>query len=249
MGLKPLIDSSLTRDLPGGAAYCPVVRITAQAGPVKTLNSVVSYFGFEPDHTRSPRDQISRLFEGCKTEFIFVEQFNAFQGSPAGATAVSEQLKFLSEATSGLAMVIVGIDLEYEILQANDRTAKVLAQLLDRATIQTMAHLDPLSSQGRNQYHALLRTWEERLPLLKKEPGDLIHYADQIAEVTDNAKTARLAALIRGCARLAILDGSERIHRKHISTVAGTTRNTAMAAVTAKKPRARKVPTKKAISA
>jgi hypothetical protein len=249
MGLHPIIGSALTRDLPNGAAYVPVVRITAQAGPVKTLQSVVTYFGFDPDRQRSPRDQISRLFESCGTEIIYVEQFNAFQGSPAGAAAVSEQLKFLSEATSGLAMVIVGIDLEYEILHANDKTARILAQLLDRATIQTMRHPDPLTSQGRKDYHGLLRTWEEHLPLLNKEPGDLVKHADQIAEATDNAKTARLTALIRGCARLAILDGSERILGHHIATVAGTTRKTVMAVATATAPRARRASSKRALSA
>lgn len=249
--LRPITDSTLTRDLKGGAAYVPVVRVTAQSGPIQTLNAVIQFFGLAPlpNGRSSPRDQITRLFEQCQTEVIYVEQFNAFQGSTAGAAAVSEQLKFLSEATSGLAMVIVGIDLEHEVLRVNSRSTAVVAQLFDRLSIQTMAHPDPLSSAGRAEYLDLLATWEERLPLLNKEPGDLTTNADLIADSTDGAKTARLASLIRGSARLAILDGQERILPRHIATSSNTTRTSALTVAAQSPPRSAPRTTRKALSA
>jgi hypothetical protein len=251
--LKPITGPQITRDFPNGSTYVPVVRITAQSGPVQTLHAVIRFFGFEPSSSRSasPREQITHLLTMAQTELLYIEQFNAFQGSTAGAAAISEQLKFLSEATDGLALVIVGIDLERETLRANQRSAAILNQLFDRLNIHTMSHPDPFTPQGIEKFLGLLATWEERLPLLNKKPGDLTDYADLIAANSDNARTARLSSLLRTSARLAILDGSEQISPRHITRSSKVTRNAptvALAATTAARQKTARAKTKEVTS-
>ena len=183
---------------------------------------MINYFGLAPTQSNSAnsRVQITRLFEQCRTEVIFIEQFNAFQGSSSGALSISEQIKFLSEATDGLALVIVGIDLEYESLRANPRSHAVVSQFFDRLSVETITHPDLSTNDGHREYLQLLATWEHRLPLLNMQAGDIARHSHWLADNTDGGKTARLATLIRLSAKQAILDGSEKISLEHLQRAA-----------------------------
>jgi hypothetical protein len=223
MGLPPITSGELTDDLNDGqAAYVPVVRVAAQLGAVQTLNGVISFFNLPVTNRGNglARTQVTALFEQCQTEILFIEQFNIFQGSPVGAEVISDQIKFLSEATDGLAMVIIGMDLENESLRANGRSQEIVGQFLDRLSLEKISHPNLDTRGGYDEFLNLLCTWEDRLPLLNKEPGDLTKHTEMIAEVTDRAKTARTAFLIRTSAKMAILDGSEKIGLSHLKSVA-----------------------------
>lgn len=130
---------------------------------------------------------------------------------------MSDHLKYLAERIPAT-FIYVGIDAEGSGLFAGTRGQQIAGRF---GVISCQAFPYGTTAQ-RQQWQALIATFEQSLRLHRYQPGQLLRLDAYLHERTDGM-IGSLSHLIRGAAVDAIMDGTEKITRTPWTASAWTT--------------------------
>lgn len=188
----------------------PVLRVETPEVPGgrRFLGAILEAFGFDDyDKTsfETRKIRVKRELEGCKVKILLIDEIhNLLAGSPKLKEETCNLLKSLSNSFD-LPIVLAGTERAENVFRYD-------AQLVSRFPMFRL----PVWTDGK-AYRVFLKMLESTIPL--REPSGLANseLATHILKQS-NGVLADIVLMVKTAARLAVIDGSEKItidHLKH----------------------------------
>lgn len=186
----------------------PVLRVETPEVPGgrRFLGAILEAFGFD-DYDNSSFEtrkiRVKRELEGCKVRILLVDEIhNLLAGSPKLKEETCNLLKGLSNSFD-LPIVLAGTERAENVFRYD-------TQLISRFPVFRL----PVWTDGK-VYRAFLKMLESTIPL--RQPSGLANaeLATYILKQS-NGVLADIVLTVKNAARLAVLDGSERVTIDHL---------------------------------
>ncbi|MGB7963287.1 MAG: ATP-binding protein, partial [Propionicimonas sp.] len=158
-------------------------------------------------------DSVCGVLGDCGCDLVIVDEIHNLNLATRAGAEVSDQLKYFSERLPAT-FVYAGIDVERVGLFAGTRGRQIAGRF---STIETQP-FDHGTAKQRQDWAALIATFEGSLRLHNHKPGTLLKLVDYLHQRT-GGMIGSLSHLLRGAAVDAIITGSEKITRTNLETV------------------------------
>jgi len=196
----------------------PVVYVTVPpAATPKMLASEFARFAGVPVSSRQNQADITNavcdVLARLRVDLVLVDEIHNLNLATRVGADASDQLKYLAERIPAT-FIHVGIDAEGSGLFAGTRGQQIAGRF---GVISCQAFPYGTTAQ-RQQWQALIATFEQSLRLHRHQPGQLLRLDAYLHERTDGM-IGSLSHLIRGAAVDAIMDGTEKITRDTLNRI------------------------------
>ncbi len=203
---------------PSGHKFVPTVFYSIQ--PNETIKQVssnlVGFFG--PVPKRADSAQLSRLLvkyaANCQTSLFLFDEIQNLQLHRKSDIEANNYLKYLANITRAT-FVYAGVDLEKDGFfneGAGSENAS-RSQIRYRFTRCPIEPIDFASPEGRDMFVGVLKSYEDDLPLVKSEPGDIAKHSTLVWNRT-RGKIGLIDTLLKDAFAIAVELGTERITKR-----------------------------------
>ncbi|MHA5052503.1 ATP-binding protein [Streptomyces sp. SD15] len=200
---------------PSGDRRVPVIYIALSGNTqIRGLNAAICRFYGLP--TSGNADTLAEravdAVLSMKTAAIIVDDIHFLAGANSNSVRMANQLKYLANVFP-VTLIYVGVGVQQRGVLREGFSGKQteLAQFGRRTTPLTLLPFQVEDDEGRQHWHTLLKTIEQKLVLAEKYPGMLARDLSDYLFARSTGHFASLMALInRGCLR-AIRSGHERL--------------------------------------
>ncbi|MFJ7773372.1 AAA family ATPase [Streptomyces sp. NPDC097107] len=200
---------------PSGDRRVPVIYIALSGNTqIRGLNAAICRFYGLP--TSGNADTLAEravdAVLSMKTAAIIIDDIHFLAGANSNSVRMANQLKYLANVFP-VTLIYVGVGVQQRGVLREGFSGKQteLAQFGRRTTPLTLPPFQIEDDEGRQHWHTLLKTIEQKLVLAEKYPGMLAQDLSDYLFARSTGHFASLMALInRGCLR-AIRSGHERL--------------------------------------
>lgn len=208
---------------PGGARRVPVIYIALSGNTqIRGLNAAIRRFYGLP--VKGDADTLAEravdAVLSMRTVAMIIDDIHFLAGSTSNAVRMANQLKYLSNVFP-VPLIYVGVGVQERgiLHEGFSPRESPLAQFGRRTTALTLLPFQVDDDEGREQWHQLLKTIEQKLVLAAKYPGMLAEDLSDYLFARSTGHFASLMSLInRGCLH-AIRSGHERLDEELMNQV------------------------------
>lgn len=200
---------------PSGDRRVPVIYIALSGNTqIRGLNAAICRFYGLPTsgNTDTLAERAVDAVLSMKTAAIIIDDIHFLAGANSNSVRMANQLKYLANVFP-VTLIYVGVGVQQRGVLREGFSGKQteLAQFGRRTTPLTLLPFQIEDDEGRQHWHTLLKTIEQKLVLAEKYPGMLARDLSDYLFARSTGHFASLMALInRGCLR-AIRSGHERL--------------------------------------
>lgn len=196
----------------------PVVHVTVPmaATPRMLATEFARFLGLpvvKRDNITDIVNAVCRVLCHVRCDLVLVDEMHNLNLATRAGAEVSDLLKHFSERLPAT-FVYAGIDVEGGGLFSGIRSRQIASRF---ATLETRPFAYGTQTQ-RDSWRSLVLTFEQALPLHRHQPGALARN-DEFLYRRTSGMLGSPSHLIRGAAVDAILDGTEKINKRHLQDI------------------------------
>lgn len=200
---------------PQGGLRMPVIYVTVPPAATARMLAVefARFLGLPVTPRANITNAVCAVLIDLRCDLVIVDELHNLNLATRAGAEVSDQLKYFSERIPAT-FVYAGIDVERVGLFTGTRGRQIASRF---ATIATKPFGYATTVQ-REQWEALVATFEQTLRLRRHRPGSLVRIAAHLHDRT-GGMIGSLSHLIRAAAIDAIITGAERITKTSLDAV------------------------------
>jgi hypothetical protein len=203
----------------GDNSYAPVVYCVVPPGttPKMMMQAFANFLGLIAPRSANAQELAERnvgVMRHLGTSLVIVDEVHNLKTNHQAGSEAASALKVFSERLDAT-FLYAGIDL----LQSDLFSGHMGRQIKGRMTVHEMRPYGSGTHAQRQAWEELVLGIESILPLAKQTPGSLADLASYLYDRTGGS-IGSLRALLGDAAIAAILDGTEKVDRKLMDTIA-----------------------------